>query len=505
MGLGHSPRIVTDGLVLALDAANPKNYNLTAVEVLVVAGGGGAGAGTAGGGGGGGVIYNPNFTVTPGSAVTVTVGAGGSGKTYSVSNTAGNSGENSVFGSLTATGGGGGGNRDTNEAGKNGGSGGGGGGSESVNTAGTGTSGQGFAGGSGRPGGGNSAGGGGGGAGGAGEASPSSGLGGNGGPGLGFNISGTFTYYGGGGGGGSHTGRSSGGIGGGGAGSENGPTYNAVSGTPNTGGGGGGGGGAAGGQFGGNGGSGIVIVRYPGPQRAIGGTVTSSGGYTIHTFTTVETTSFTPLASTNDSAILGLADFSGNNNFGTTANSPTYSSGNGGTMSFDGSNEWFYTSLSSIGDANTSFTWGGFVKVNASTTSNFFLFGNYTATNTGPFFAIAFNNSGTNTFIYIRSSTNVEVLGTSTSLSLNTWYHLIAIRDAPANQIRFYVNGVLASTNTFSGTYSVKSTANNFGGMRHLTNYLNANASSVVVYNRALTASEVQQNYNALKSRFGLT
>jgi hypothetical protein len=34
------------------------------------------------------------------------------------------------------------------------------------------------------------------------------------------------------------------------------------------------------------GGSGIVIVRYAGPPRATGGTITQSGGYTIHTFTT---------------------------------------------------------------------------------------------------------------------------------------------------------------------------------------------------------------------------
>jgi hypothetical protein len=36
----------------------------------------------------------------------------------------------------------------------------------------------------------------------------------------------------------------------------------------------------------GNGGSGIVIVRYAGSTRGSGGTVTSSGGYTYHTFTT---------------------------------------------------------------------------------------------------------------------------------------------------------------------------------------------------------------------------
>ena len=34
-----------------------------------------------------------------------------------------------------------------------------------------------------------------------------------------------------------------------------------------------------------NGGSGIVIIRYAGPQDATGGTYSSSGGYSIHTFT----------------------------------------------------------------------------------------------------------------------------------------------------------------------------------------------------------------------------
>jgi hypothetical protein len=63
---------------------------------------------------------------------------------------------------------------------------------------------------------------------------------------------------------------------------------NAQNGFANTGGGAGGGkSGVAGGgtKNGGAGGSGIVIIRYAGAQRGTGGTVTSSGGYTIHTFT----------------------------------------------------------------------------------------------------------------------------------------------------------------------------------------------------------------------------
>jgi hypothetical protein len=63
------------------------------------------------------------------------------------------------------------------------------------------------------------------------------------------------------------------------------------------GGGGGGGGGIYGLSFntassfgpGGNGGSGVVIVRYPGAVAATGGSISSSGGYTYHTFTGSDT------------------------------------------------------------------------------------------------------------------------------------------------------------------------------------------------------------------------
>jgi hypothetical protein len=59
-----------------------------------------------------------------------------------------------------------------------------------------------------------------------------------------------------------------------------------VAGAANT---GGGAGGSQGTTTGGNGGSGIVIISYLGSQRGTGGTVTSSGGYTIHTFTSSST------------------------------------------------------------------------------------------------------------------------------------------------------------------------------------------------------------------------
>jgi hypothetical protein len=87
------------------------------------------------------------------------------------------------------------------------------------------------------------------------------------------------------------SGVAAGGSGGGGAGGSadyNNQT-NAGNGTANTGGGSGGGGraGTASSQtaLGGAGGSGVGVVRYQGAQRGTGGTITSSGGYTYHTFT----------------------------------------------------------------------------------------------------------------------------------------------------------------------------------------------------------------------------
>ena len=66
------------------------------------------------------------------------------------------------------------------------------------------------------------------------------------------------------------------------------PVYQvAVAGTPNTGGGGGGGyvGSPTANSDGKSGGLGVVIVRYLGAQTCTGGTVSSAGGYTYHTFT----------------------------------------------------------------------------------------------------------------------------------------------------------------------------------------------------------------------------
>ena len=252
---------------------------LTNVEVLVVAGGGsgctsGYGNGGGGGGGAGGLIHNNNYMIS-GSLIDVYVGAGGAARTELVQT--GLNGENSSFDSLVAIGGGGGG-----KAGGQGLVGGSGGGAGyyyyKYRIGPDGIPGQGNKGGDVL---GNNNGAGGGGAGGPGGNTPDTagtagGSGGIGGAGLIYSISGSDVMYAKGGSGGSSspcgkTGEPNTGNGGDGV-------YAVYTCTPS-----------------GAGGSGIVIVRYPGPQKANGGIVTEKDGYIIHTFINIGTSSFTLL------------------------------------------------------------------------------------------------------------------------------------------------------------------------------------------------------------------
>ena len=267
---------------------------ISTLDYLVVGGGGG---GASGGGGAGGVLMENDFSVTPGAAITVSVGRGGDGGTGGLSAVSlATKGSSSAFGNITALGGGHGGAAGSSSTDVSGASGGGsrfdctGSYCGAGQIAGIGTQGQGNDGGYSTY---NSygAGGGGGGAGGAGLNTTRNYIGGKGGIGVISNITGADTYFGGGGGGGinnnhcqyvgvdandnltfhstepSINGGGPGGLGGGGRGSSwgyscgtLGQMANATAGTPNTG--GGGGGTDPEDINAGAGGSGVVILRW---------------------------------------------------------------------------------------------------------------------------------------------------------------------------------------------------------------------------------------------------
>ena len=504
MAVHGGPKIATSGLVLSLDAANSSKSTLSTVEVLVVAGGGGGGSFNGGGGGAGGLIYSSSYSITPGSAITVTVGAGGIGDgrpgngATGASGAVGTNGGNSVFGSLTAIGGGVGATYSVRTSGVSGGSGGGSWGS--LNFA-SGTAGQGNAGGGGYPIGNyyTETAGGGGGAGSSGvDGGTSSNQPGAGGLGLLFNISGSVQFYAAGGGAGANRlGGSA--LGGSGIGGNGGTTSSlaGVAGVSNT---GSGGGGAAYNGFpgssadGGAGGSGIVIVRYPGPQKATGGTVTSSGGYTIHTFTSVGSTTFTPLSASSGSAISGLTDISNNGNFGTPVNGPTYSSANGGSIVFDGVDDYVTTGRVIVPNSSSSYTVSVWCYRNINNVGYEELLSQWASANTGNSFFFGFNNSN------VRFTDNWNDVTVPGAGNTGVWMNLVGVYSV--SNAFIYLNGSLSATKGSGFSYTGIS---NFiiGRQGELSSeYFSGRISNTQIYNRAFSAAEVLQNYNATKSRY---
>ena len=195
-------------------------------------------------------------------------------------------------------------------------------------------------------------------------------------------------------------------------------------------------------------------------------------------------------------------DLAGSND-GTLTNGPTFDSGNGGSIVLDGSNDYVSIPPTNFNTVLTNtITLETFINI--SNTSGYQLIGGgqdntlyrYTA-------AFNWNQSGQSKlgFDLEAASGQVRLLSSSTYTS-NNWLHLVGTYDG--STAKFYVNNILEDTD--SGT---SGNVNDFDGFI-LGRDINLSAGRVFngkmacykVYNRALSASEVFQNYNALKNRF---
>lgn len=192
------------------------------------------------------------------------------------------------------------------------------------------------------------------------------------------------------------------------------------------------------------------------------------------------------------------SDLSGKGNNGTLTNGPTYSSDNGGSIVFDGTNDYIDVS--------------GTESLNAPLTINFTLSIWVYPTKTGNWQGVFTKNRSTNTqvglflssdnqFIFGFSGTGGNLVGST--FSTNTWYHIVLVQTANTSR-KIYINGSLDATKTSSfGTASSGSETFRLGQASGVNEYFGGRISNASIYNnKALTASEVLQNYNSLKGRY---
>lgn len=192
-------------------------------------------------------------------------------------------------------------------------------------------------------------------------------------------------------------------------------------------------------------------------------------------------------------------DLSGRGNTGTLTNGPTYSSSNGGSIVFDGTND--FVDCGNNSSINPQYlTFNIWVKFN--TFSGRPHFGKGSGSN-GAYY-IVIETSSQYRFYYTKPGNNWSSLSGS-NLSTNVWYNLIVSYDG--NGPKMYINGILDNSSTDTGTLSTSDSNNLTLGRRSDTpvgTIFGGNIAQVSIYNRALSATEISQNFNATKSRYGL-
>jgi hypothetical protein len=213
-------------------------------------------------------------------------------------------------------------------------------------------------------------------------------------------------------------------------------------------------------------------------------------------------------------------DISRGGNNGTLVNGPTFSSANGGYITCDGTNDYIEVlDNPSLDFGSGSFTVEYWFRKLQTTTAYDNIWGpnkwRVGSPGTNEWVLTIGNGSGGSggngnnySFIVEVGTTTYGTGESSEVLSLNVWYQLIGIREG--GTLKTYLNGILKQNVSPAG-FTPSSSINNLGRNLRINNstadvfYTAADNSILRIYNRALSATEVLQNYNATKTRFGLT
>ena len=186
-------------------------------------------------------------------------------------------------------------------------------------------------------------------------------------------------------------------------------------------------------------------------------------------------------------------DLSGNNLNASFQGSPTYSDGK---IIFNGTTDYLQISDNDALDGTTEKTICIWLNL-AAYTSPGSIFCKRSDTSINDYFIFLY----TGNTIWWDQGTGTRV-NTGYLPPLNTWLNLCFVKNASARTL--YVNG--SSYNSYSaGTATATVSSLLIGRNTTAANYyINGTLGPVYIYNKSLTTSEVLQNYNATKGRYGL-
>ena len=175
-----------------------------------------------------------------------------------------------------------------------------------------------------------------------------------------------------------------------------------------------------------------------------------------------------------------------------------------GGIEFDGSNDKIDIDSSFFTGTENNVTFECIVKLSANQTSTIFL-SNYTQASSATGLGIGVSDSTTNKVKWFTGNLGTtNTLTSTTALSNGTYYHVVGTYNGSSKVL--YINGTSEASTTLTSAINITSAVASVGYLRYLNSqYLNGEIPVVKIYNRALTAQEVKQNYQQYKTRFNLS
>jgi hypothetical protein len=192
-------------------------------------------------------------------------------------------------------------------------------------------------------------------------------------------------------------------------------------------------------------------------------------------------------------------DLSGNGRTGTLTNGPSYNSSNGGSIVFDGVND--YVSIgSSTYTLNAGVSMEMWVYLTARDRNQGFM--SLNSGGAGPYINFWMPSGNTMRWEVIgTTASGYSTINSTTTFAINTWYHVVGTANLTNTYI--YVNGALETSQSMSNQ-PTSITATGYIG-NYETSYPSASRIAMAkVYTRPLSADEVTQNFNSLRTRFGI-
>jgi hypothetical protein len=195
------------------------------------------------------------------------------------------------------------------------------------------------------------------------------------------------------------------------------------------------------------------------------------------------------------------SDISVNTNNGTLTNGPTFNSSNGGSIVLDGTDDYADIPNNSTLNISSHISLEAWIYATSTNTIQNVLSKSSLSQNTGYIYPRTDNAWNTSTFYLFITNSGWSTLS-ATWPGRNAWHHTIATYDG-ANMI-IYINGAEINSKSQTGTFVTNTNYLAVGQQPGYGEYYGGRIGSIKVYNRALAAAEISQNFNVQRSRFGV-